>query len=118
MGNRLRLPITVSCLVNSLQVDEAMTKELSQVLAADAVRRLSQEEELNLKPERLLRMLWVLSWKYTEGGDRKAKSAIGRFGIAAPRTYKCTDSSLNTWNDVSSFVTASMRSTQTSGTFW
>ena len=35
-----------------LQFDEAMTKELSQVLAADAVRRLSQEEELNLKPER------------------------------------------------------------------
>ena len=28
-----------------LQFDAAMTKELSQVLAADAVRRLSQEEE-------------------------------------------------------------------------
>ena len=53
-----------------------MTKELSQVLAADAVRRLSQEEELNLKPERLLRMRWVLTW--------------------------CTDSSTNTWKDVSS----------------
>ena len=26
-------------------------KESSQVLAADAVRRLSQDEELNLKPE-------------------------------------------------------------------
>ena len=39
-----------------LQFDEAMTKELSQVLAANAVRRLSQEEELILKPERLLRM--------------------------------------------------------------
>ena len=32
-----------------LQFDEAMTKELSQVSAANAVRRLSQEEELNLK---------------------------------------------------------------------
>ena len=31
-----------------LQFDEAMTKELSQVWAANAVRRLSQEEELNL----------------------------------------------------------------------
>ena len=31
-----------------LQFDEAMTKELSQVLTANAVRRLSQEEELNL----------------------------------------------------------------------
>ena len=41
-----------------LQFDEAMTKELSQ---ADAVRRLSQEEQLNLKPERLLRMRWVLN---------------------------------------------------------
>ena len=28
-----------------LQVDEVMTKELSQVLAADAVRRLSQDAE-------------------------------------------------------------------------
>ena len=44
-----------------LQFDEAMTKELSQVLTANAVRRLSQEEELNLKPERLLRR--VLTWK-------------------------------------------------------
>ena len=35
-----------------LQFDEAMTKELSRVLAANAVRRLSQEEELNLKHER------------------------------------------------------------------
>ena len=59
-----------------LQFDEAMTKELSQVLAANAVRRLSQEEELNLKPERLLRMRWVLTWKYTEGGDRKAKARL------------------------------------------
>ena len=39
-----------------LQFDEAMTKELSQVWGADAVRRFTQEEELNLKPERLLRM--------------------------------------------------------------
>ena len=59
-----------------LQLDEAMTKEMSQVFAADAVRRLSQEEELNLKPERLLRMRWVLTWKYTEGGDRKAKAKL------------------------------------------
>ena len=36
-----------------LQFDEAITKELSQVVAADAVRRLPQEEEVNLKPERL-----------------------------------------------------------------
>ena len=55
-----------------LQFDEAVTKELSQVLAANAARRLSQEEELNLKLERLLRIRWVLTWKYTEGGDRKA----------------------------------------------
>ena len=60
-----------------LQFDEAMTKELSQVWAADAVRRLSQEEELNPKPERLLRMRWVLTSKYTEGGDRKAKVILG-----------------------------------------
>ena len=40
------LPITVSG--QQLHFDEAVTKELSQVLAADAVRRLSQGEELNL----------------------------------------------------------------------
>ena len=61
-----------------LQFDEAMTKELSQVWASDAVRRLPQEEELNLKPERLLR--WVLTWKYTESGDRKAKARLVIFG--------------------------------------
>ena len=59
-----------------LQFDEAMTKEWSQVLAGDAVRRLTQEEELDLKPERLLRIRWVFTWKYTEGGDRKAKTRL------------------------------------------
>ena len=53
-----------------------MTRDWSQVLAANAVCRLSQEEELNLKPERLLRMRWVFMWKYTEGGDRKAKARL------------------------------------------
>ena len=48
-----------------------MTKELSQVWAADAVRRLRQEEELDLQPERLQCMRWVLTWKYTEVGDKK-----------------------------------------------
>ena len=67
-----------------LQFDEAMTKELSRVLAANAVRRLSQEEELNLKPERLLRMRWVLTWKYTEGGDRKAKARLVILGYQHP----------------------------------
>ena len=43
MGNRARLPITVLLPGQQLQFDEAMTKELSQVLAANAVRRLSQE---------------------------------------------------------------------------
>ena len=59
-----------------LQCDEAVTIELSQVLAADAVRRLTQEEELDLKPERLLRMRWVLTWKYSGGGDRKAAARL------------------------------------------
>ena len=61
-----------------------MTRELSQVLAADAVRRLSQEEELNLKPEKWLRMRWVLTWKYTEGGDRKAKARLVILGHQHP----------------------------------
>ena len=64
-----------------LQFDEALRKEMSQVLAADAVR---QEEELNLKPERFLRMRWVLTWKYTEGGDRKAKARLVILGYQHP----------------------------------
>ena len=59
-----------------LQFDKAMTKELSQVSAA--------EEELNLKPERLLRMRWILTWKYTEGGDRKAKARVVILGYQHP----------------------------------
>ena len=53
-----------------------MTKELSQVLASDAVRRLSQEEDLNLR--------CVLTWKYTEGGDRKAKARLVILGYQHP----------------------------------
>ena len=53
-------------------------------MAADAVCRLSQEEELNLKPERLLRMRWVLTWKYTQGGDRKAKARLVVLELSAP----------------------------------
>ena len=70
-----------------------MTRELSKVLAADAVR-LTQEEELNLKPERLLRMRWVLTRKYTEVGDRKANALLVILG-----SHKRTDSSTNTWKD-------------------
>ena len=69
-----------------LQFDEAMTKELSQVLAADAVRRLSQEEELNLKRKRLLRMRCFLTWMYTEGGDRKAKARLVILEYQHPET--------------------------------
>ena len=61
-----------------------MTKELSQVLGANAVRRLSQEQELNLQPERLLRMWWVLTLEYTEGGDRKAKPRLVILGYQHP----------------------------------
>ena len=50
----------------------------------EAMSRLSQEEELNLKPERLLRMRWVLTWKYTEGGDRKAKARLVILGYQHP----------------------------------
>ena len=65
-----------------LQFDEAMTKELSQVLAANAVRRLSQEEELTIKPERLLRMRWVLTWKYTEGETGRQRRGWSFWGIS------------------------------------
>ena len=101
-----------------LQLDEAMTKKLSQVLAADAVRRLSQEEELNLKPERWLRMRWVLTWKYTEGGDRKAKARLVILGCQHPELRSVPTAAPTLGKDVSSFVTASMRPAQTSGPCW
>ena len=83
------LSLVVTCNPGKqLQFDEAMTKELSQVFAADAVRRLSQEEELNLKPERFLRMRWVLTWKYIEGGDRKAKAKLVILGIQSLQGYR------------------------------
>ena len=62
-----------------LQLEEAMTKELSQVLAADAVRRLTQDGE-----QPLLRRRWVLTWKYTDGGDRKAKAWLVILGYQHP----------------------------------
>ena len=94
-----------------------MTKKLSQVLAADAVRRLSQEEELNLKPERLLRMRWVLTWKYTEGGDRKAKAKLVILGYQHLELTS-VPTAAPTLGHVSSFVTSSMCTAQTSCPFW
>ena len=85
---------------------EAMTKKLSQVLAADAVRRLSQEEELNLKPERLLRMRWVLTWKYTEGGDRKAKARLVILVCQHPELTNVPTAAPTLAKNVSSFVTS------------
>ena len=48
-----------------------LSKRLSDGKSSEVTyhrRRLSQEEEL--------RMRWVLTWKYTEGGDRKAKARL------------------------------------------
>ena len=66
------------------QFDDAVTKELSQLQFDDAVRRLTHVEELNLKPERLLRMRWVLTWNNTEGGGSKAKTRLVIFLISPP----------------------------------
>ena len=73
-----------------LQFDETMTKELSQVLAADAVRRLTQEEELDLKPDRLLRMRWVLTWKTpkVETGRQKRGWSFWDISTQKLRVYR------------------------------
>ena len=84
MGNRARLPSTVSCPVSSYSSVKQRQKKCHRFWALDAVRRLSQEEELNRKPERLLRMRWVLTWKYTEGGDKKAKARLVILGYQHP----------------------------------
>ena len=51
-------------------------------------RSQTSQSSGGIKPERLLRMRWLLVRKYTEGDDRKAKSAFGHFGISTPRTHK------------------------------
>ena len=111
--------VTYHCLLpgQQLQFDEAMTQSCHKfwLLMQSAASR--KKKKLNLKPERLLRIRWDLTWKNTEGGDRKAKARLVILGIPAPRTYKCTDSSINVWKAVMSFVTASMRPAQTSGPF-
>ena len=43
------------------------------------------------------------------GRRQEGKSAVDHLGISAPRTDKCTDTSSNTWKDVSSFVTSKFR---------
>ena len=62
-----------------LQFDEEMTKELLQTQFVD-----SRKKELNLKPERFLRMRCVLTWKYNEGGDRNAKARLVILGYQHP----------------------------------
>ena len=89
------------------QHDEAITTELLQVLAADAVRRLSQEEELNLKHERFVAHAVGSYVEVHRRRRQKGRSAVGHFGISAPRTYKCTDRSLKLrvhFGDVSSVL--------------
>ena len=77
-----------------IQFDEAMTKELSQVLAANAVR---------------------LSLCCACGGFSRGS---GHFGVSGSGAYKCTNCCTDTLKDVSSFVTSSMRIAQTSCPFW
>ena len=42
------------------------------------------QSDASLKPGRLLRMHWVLTWKYIEGGDRKAKARLVILGYQHP----------------------------------
>ena len=67
-----------------VQFDEAMVKELSQVAASEALRRVLKEE-LPLDETKLLKMRWVLTWKYQEGGERKAKARLVILGYQHPR---------------------------------
>ena len=93
-----------------LQFDEAVTKELSQVLAANAVRRLSQEEELNLKPKTFVAHAVGSHVEVHSRWKQENKGDAGYFGLSASRAYKCTNCCNDTWKDVSSFVTSSIAS--------
>ena len=85
-----------------LLLDDAMTNELSQVLTGEAVRRLSRGKELHVQPECLLRMRWLLVWKYAECGKREATSRLIILEVSTPRTHECTDSGSDVWKHVSS----------------
>ena len=89
-----------------LQFDEAVTKELSQVLAANAVRRLSQEEELNLKPKTFVAHAVGSHVEVHSRRKQEDKSDAGYFGLSASRAYKCTNGRGRIWPHLAKPVVA------------
>ena len=61
------------------EFDLAMAKELSQVAISKALRNLTKQEELQVKPEQLMRMRWVLTRK----SDGSAKARLVVLGFMA-----------------------------------
>ena len=61
------------------EFDLAMAKELSQVAISKALRNLSKQEELQVKPEQLMKMRWVLTRK----SDGSAKARLVVLGFMA-----------------------------------
>ena len=59
-----------------VQFGEAMTKELSQVLVVDALRRFRRQEEPQIQPERLLRVRWLLVPRNAEARERKGNRLV------------------------------------------
>ena len=82
-----------------------------------AKTKCSSENKALTQAPKFLRMRCARTWKYTEGGDKKAKARLVILEYQHPELNKRTDSSTNTWKDVTSIVTAGLRFAQTSGPF-
>ena len=61
------------------EFDMAMAKELSQVAISKALRNLTKKEELQVRPEQLMKMRWVLTRK----SDGTAKARLVVLGFMA-----------------------------------
>ena len=61
------------------QFDLAQAKELSQVATSGALRSLTKEEELQVNPEQIMKMRWVMTWK----GNQMAKARLVILGFMA-----------------------------------
>ncbi|CAK0842079.1 unnamed protein product, partial [Prorocentrum cordatum] len=77
-----------------LEFDEAMRKEISQVIATKVLKRIAQEELTEIDESRLLKMRWVLTYRYQEGGARKPKARLVILGYQHPSLTELSTAAL------------------------
>ncbi|CAK0795828.1 unnamed protein product [Prorocentrum cordatum] len=86
LGDGKATEVTYSKLApgQQLEFDEAMCKEISQDIATKVLKRIVQEELTEIDESRLLKMRWVLTCKYQEGGARMPKARLVILGYQHP----------------------------------